>query len=341
MNVREGLMAYQRKTSLQRKKTHQLRRHKRNPKLQLIIFLIALGFAIYYYYQEQNQDPVDTYIPSYSSEQNEDGFYYYNLVGESDYYYDANQLIGQSLLLELRDIINQDLTRKTYDEARYLLESIDLALDQTDKLYGIYNSTLIDATWDGGDTWNREHVWPNSRLGMDRVDGHERNQATDLHNLRASTVGINSTKSDRVFTDGSGIADDMPDGGFYPGDEHRGDVARIVFYMAVMYDYLVLSDDLIELLDESNHYTLDGTKMGKLSLLLKWHKEDPVDAFEVARNEKIYEIQGNRNPFIDQPEYVHLIWENKTINDLLKPEEVRIDDLIMLNQRPFGDMLYF
>ena len=90
--------------------------------------------------------------------------------------------------------------------------------------------------------------------------------------------------------------------------------------MVVTYDYLVLTDDLAILLDESFHYTEEGARMGQLSLLLAWHKEDPVSAFEISRNEKIYTAQGNRNPFIDRPEFVHLIWENKTIADLEKPD---------------------
>jgi hypothetical protein len=88
-----------------------------------------------------------------------------------------------------------------------------------------------------------------------------------------------------------------------------------------MYDDLTLTNDLTLLLDESDHYTPDGARMGQLSVLLKWHKEDPVDAFERNRNNVIYEYQQNRNPFIDKPEYVHLIWENMAINDLIEPEE--------------------
>jgi len=97
-------------------------------------------------------------------------------------------------------------------------------------------------------------------------------------------------------------------------------VARILLYMVTMYDFLSLKDDDLD--DTSNHYTLEGASMGKLSLLLMWHKEDPVDAFERQRNQVIYEFQGNRNPFIDQPAYVHLIWEDMIISDLLEEETI-------------------
>lgn len=85
-----------------------------------------------------------------------------------------------------------------------------------------------------------------------------------------------------------------------------------------MYDYLNLSDTNI---DEGETYSMSMVTMGKLSLLLEWHKEDPVDEFEKNRNQVIYGAQGNRNPYIDRPEFVHLIWENKTIDELTKPVE--------------------
>lgn len=291
------------------------RKHKSSQK-QIISFLLFLVAAAVVYYLSSNQE--NQPAPSYSSEQNTDGFYYYQGSIDNDYYASTNQLIATALMNELRTLVNDNKNLQTYDEARQALEIIDRDLEDPTKLWGIYDGVMLNATWDGGATWNREHVWPNSRLGMDRVDGYERNQATDLHNLRASSVSINSSKSDRVFLEGSGIAD-IIDYGFYPGDEHRGDVARIIFYMVTAYDFLQLIDNDLLLADETDHYTLDGARMGKLSVLLAWHKLDPVSEFEMARNNRIEDIQGNRNPYIDRPEFVHLIWENKTIGDLLKP----------------------
>jgi len=165
------------------------------------------------------------------------------------------------------------------------------------------------------------------------VNNNSKNQGSDLHNLRAIT-SINQTRSNRYFADGSGEATTVGTQGFYPGDEHKGDVARILFYMMIKYDFLSLTNDVSLLENNSDtNYTLDGAYAGILDLLVQWHKEDPVDKFEVERNEFIYsgiavdnngnEIapQGNRNPFIDKPELVHLIWEDIEIVDLLKPED--------------------
>jgi endonuclease I len=84
----------------------------------------------------------------------------------------------------------------------------------------------------------------------------------------------------------------------YTGD-FRGDVARILFYMAIRYDGLTLKDVLGD---------AENTAMGKLSTLLRWNAEDGVDDFERQRNNRIYSYQGNRNPFIDFPKLADAIW---------------------------------
>jgi len=298
--------------------------------LTVIIFLIILSYAIFSFLNSNNNQN------NYSSKQNEDGYYYYTLVNQEDYYYEANNLIANQLRVKLHEIINNGFQSISYGDARYVLEKADQLVDDDTKVYKIYDGKTSPSTWDGS-SWHREHVWPNSRLGIERVTNNSKNQGSDLHNLRAITPSVNSSKSDRHFDQGSGNNQTTSNQGYYPGDDHKGDVARILFYMAIMYDFLILTDD--NLTDTSNHYEMDGAKMGKLSLLLIWHKEDPVDDFERRRNQVIYEEQGNRNPFIDKPEYVHLIWENKSINDLLEPITVYNLHIIALIDKK-KDLLY-
>jgi endonuclease I len=92
----------------------------------------------------------------------------------------------------------------------------------------------------------------------------------------------------------------LSDGRFYPSDLDKGDVARILMYMVVRYEFLGLTDH-VPLLSRAA-YTVEAAYMGKLSLLLSWHQADPVDQFEKNRNEIIFGYQNNRNPFIDHPE---------------------------------------
>ncbi len=135
-----------------------------------------------------------------------------------------------------------------------------------------------------GSYGNREHVWPNSKLG-NAPD-------YDLHNLRAANVSVNSTRSNYPFTTGSGSWK-LSGNAFYPGDEHVGDVARIVLYISV-------------------RYNLNLNLVGNLNMFLTWHEQDPVSPFELSRNSKIQGIQNSRNPFIDHPELVYSIWPSST-----------------------------
>lgn len=300
-------------TQIKRKVRKQVKQVKKNPVIQILFVLLVIAAVIIYFMYFYKASSTQTY----GSEQNSEGFYYYSLVAENTYYSDANNEVGNSLKTTLHDILNTGFTPTTYDDARQILGVADALINDPSLVHTIYSSATVSSTWDGT-TWTREHVWPNSRLGIPRVTGSQRNQASDLHNLRAIIQSVNSSRSDRIFTSGSGSYQINPDGGYYPGDEHIGDVARILFYMATMYDFLSLADEGFETGDT---YTMDRVTMGELSVLLEWHKKDPVDAFEVKRNQAIFEAQGNRNPYIDKPEYVHLIWENKTIQALTKVEE--------------------
>jgi len=306
-------MANKAKKTIKKKINQKKRSVKRSKPYQIFLFILVVSLGVYFYLNQEEQAP-----PNYSQQQNSEGFYYYTSVPSTDYYGSANDLEGQALLDQLRIIINENVELQRYADAKEILAISDLSIEDSSKVYNIYDGLLVPSIWDST-SWHREHVWPNSRLGMDRVSESGRNQASDLHNLRAITPSVNSSRSDRFYSDGSGTEDITEDGGYYPGDDHKGDVARILFYMYTMYDFLELTDEGLE--DESNHYTMAGTKMGKLSLLLTWHKEDPVDAFEIQRNQVIFEAQGNRNPFIDQPSYVHLIFEDMSIESLLEPDD--------------------
>jgi len=131
-------------------------------------------------------------------------------------------------------------------------------------------------------TYNTEHIFPQSLLSTEGA-------VTDLHQLRSSDADINSLRSNYPFADGSGDYKLVNGSSWFPGDEWKGDVARMVFYLNVRYGE-------------------EFVKVGGLELFLKWNKEDPVSAFEIQRNNVIYAAQGNRNPFIDNPYLATLIW---------------------------------
>jgi hypothetical protein len=129
---------------------------------------------------------------------------------------------------------------------------------------------------------------------------------------------MNTKRSDRDFGEGGDPVEEAPENAYTtntwePRDNVKGDVARMMFYMDVRYDTgtdttmpdLVLVDHV----GTPRTSLTDGIgELGKLCTLLAWNTLDPVDSFEIERNNTIYEYQGNRNPFIDHPEWVDTIY---------------------------------
>lgn len=214
----------------------------------------------------------------------------------SAYYSSISGLTGNDLMLELRKITSK-MRNYSYTNTSNIIAIADLAIGYTNKVLTIYDERLVNSSWDGGSTWNKEHVWPQSKLGSASV--------SDMHNLRAATPSVNSSRGNKPFADSVGRYGAVGSG-WYPGDASKGDVARIVLYMYVRWG-LEIKKDVI----------------GDLQVFLKWHLEDEVDEFELRRNEVLYIHQENRNPFIDHPELVELIFgkvETKVLEE--KPTQV-------------------
>lgn len=227
----------------------------------------------------------------------------YDLVTIDEYYKGFNlNLSGSDLRKEL-DTKNDLKTKYNYGDSRYILQYTDESLTDKNKVYGIYDAKLIDKKWQNGQTWNREHVWACNHMthtGDRDLNNSTVDHKSDLHNLRASTNSVNSSRGDKYFSINKTGADYYNPNAVAPsGHDFRGDVARILLYMYVQYDFLFLNDNPNQNLDFS---------MGLLTELLAWHEEDKVDAFEVQRNNRIYEYQGNRNPFIDHPELANRLF---------------------------------
>ncbi|CUB08350.1 Extracellular ribonuclease precursor [Bacillus cereus] len=159
----------------------------------------------------------------------------------------------------------------------------------------------------GVDNWNREHVWAKSHGDFGTTAG----PGTDLHHLRATDVSVNSSRGNLDFDNGGVNHSEATEckydsDSWEPRDSVKGDIARMLFYMAVRYEGDNGEVDL-ELNEKVNNNK--DPYMGKLSVLLKWNEQDPVDDLERKRNEVIFtKYQHNRNPFIDHPEWVNKIW---------------------------------
>ncbi|MDO6598452.1 endonuclease [Oceanihabitans sp. 2_MG-2023] len=147
--------------------------------------------------------------------------------------------------------------------------------------------------------WNREHVFAKS-LANPSLDDSYPSAGTDVHNLRSCDSQMNSSRNNRIFQDDSGNAHITSIGNFYPGDEWKGDVARIIMYMYTRYPTQCEAINI-------GYGTLNNTSTMP-NVFLDWNAQDPVSQFERDRNNIIYSAQGNRNPFIDNPYLATVIW---------------------------------
>ena len=165
-------------------------------------------------------------------------------------------------------------------------------------------------------TWNREHVFAKS-LANPIFGTDEPGPGTDVHNLRPSDSQRNSTRSNRLFSDGSGNESYITgNGGWYPGDEWKGDVARIIMYMYTRYHGTGTQISETNCLPVNIGFgEINTMDPNMVNLFLEWNVDDPVNAFEENRNDKLSGIQMNRNPFIDNPYLATLIWGGLTAED--------------------------
>lgn len=225
-----------------------------------------------------------------------------------DYYAAASGKTGAALKSALHTIISSQ-TKLTYEQVWNALKDTDQDPANSNNVILLYSGRSQAKSTNGGgvNDWNREHVWAKSHGDFGTATG----PGTDVHHLRPEDVSVNSARGNLDFDNGGSAVTECPgctaDGdSFAPRAAVRGDVARMIFYMAVRYEG---GDGWPNL--EPNNSVNNGTApyIGKLTVLKAWSAADPPDAFEKRRNQVIFDTwQHNRNPFIDHPEWVSSIW---------------------------------
>lgn len=170
----------------------------------------------------------------------------------------------------------------SYNALRDLLKYTDCTESNTSKLSSFYSGTQVNSTWDGGSTWNREHTWPNSK----GLDGNDEN---DIMMIRPTVSSENNSRGNTAYGESSGYYN--PNGN---GQNLHGDVARLMLQHLMRWG------------NTGSFYGTGGVIESR-SVLLKWLKEDPVDTWEMGKNDAVQAITGVRNIFVDYPELAFIL----------------------------------
>jgi endonuclease I len=296
----------------------------------------------------------------------------------SGYYDTANGLNGYLLKSELSTIITNGYNGQSYGALITLYDTSD-----NDAYYdnGTQTNTILDMyseipnaadpyNWTIGmsancgnynseaDCYNREHIFPQGFFSQNepmRSDAHHVIPSDGwVNGLRSSfpfgkvnpngtnvTTTLNGSKKGPSITSGfSGTV-------FEPIDEFKGDIARMLLYFATRYENNI-NDSGWDAANASSNNPRDGSsdqfyEQWYINLLLDWHNSDPVSQKEIDRNNDIYVHQNNRNPFIDNPQYVTLIWasNNNPNGDLFATLKDTFVDIDMDGYGSVGDQITY
>ena len=232
--------------------------------------------------------------------------------GFSTYYANAIGKTGSALRTALNEAAARGHVRLSYTQVWDGIKYTDEDPLNSNNVILIYTGRSQAKTYNASgnndqNAWNREHCWPKSHgFSSESQWAH-----TDLHHLRAADVSVNSTRGDKEYDNGGTQIGEAP-GNYTDSDSFearnavKGDLARMMFYMAVRYDG---GDNTgVGNLELQNTTTTSGNYMGKLCTLVQWHRQDPVSADEVRRHARIVEKQKNRNPFVDNPDWVEQVY---------------------------------
>ena len=266
----------------------------------------------------------------------------------ADYYENVDDSTAMTLRTTLHDTIDDHqwfpYSSGTETATWDILEAADEHPGNSSQILTVYQNSLYTKVTDrnmgsGTDNYNREHTWPRG-TGLGNTNDFENSPATDTHNLRLSNTGYNSDRQSKWFDEctsgcterttelNNGVGGTSPDdSNFFSGGDgssgtwevwtdRRGDIARTMFYMDVRYegDMNLVTNQMEPQLtltsDRGQSNSGNTFYMGVLSTLIAWHNEDPVDQKELDRNEVVFGFQGNRNPFVDHPEWVAILYGN-------------------------------
>jgi len=260
------------------------------------------------------------------------------IYAQQPYYDDVDlTLTGQDLFYALQTKISDYNTTFDYGDVRDTMKITDEDTSNPNNVLLIYGfddtgSCKTDRTRDKNDyggsvcEFNREHVFARSNSNPSMGDGNNNYTGivADPHNIRSSDQQMNGDRGNKKFAAGSGNSGNSGSD-WYPGDEWKGDVARMMMYMYTRYENQCLPSL------NGTGATQGSTEM--LQIYLQWNVEDPVNEFEDQRNPHLQNVYGNRNPFIDNPYLATIIWGGEDAEDRW--------NLFSIESNPFENLLVY
>lgn len=262
-------------------------------------------------------------------------FLYSNLVAQQgDYLYGSlNSLMGQTARIGNSSF--------SYNSLRDAYVNVDRDLNKAGNIIGYYDGYSFSGKWDGGSTWNREHTWPQSKGANKSIPmGH------DMQSVRPTRTAVNSDRGNTPYGEGSYYYDpdeitiSNPNYKTINRGSYRGDCARVI-----LYDYLVYGQQGAYKNTLYNSQAQLLSKFGSsgvfesAEMLLKWHMQDPPSLTEMVRNDGAQNYQGNRNPFIDYPEFAIQILKNEVTTYMVTSNQTMQPNYTLTTR--YGFVAYF
>ncbi|WP_312824277.1 endonuclease [Epilithonimonas sp.] len=265
------------------------------------------------------------------------------------YYSGAENLTGYQLKTKLHDIISTKVYNYHYDDLKTLYGQTDIDkyydYDASNSTYllDIYSNNptgetayhytlndIVSSAASEGLGWNREHMVPQSSFNsaypmysdlffVIPTDGRINQLRSNYPYGKVANASYTFTNGSKQGTNGI-LGSSYKERTYEPIDEFKGDIARSLLYYVVRYEGKLGSFNYSSNADPAkDRNPMDGTEERAfeswyIDMLLSWHQLDPVSQREIDRNNSVYNIQKNRNPFIDHPEWVDLIWNQTPDN---------------------------
>ena len=285
-------------------------------KLPVLVASLAMGLGVFTVIKASPKNAE----PAFATYTNGDAATYYNSIDSTQ---SGNTLLTalRSLNLSKRQSTVGYSSMGTSPSGQFKYTDYDpnyVQYDSNGKPYGTKISSFY--TYTSATSWNREHVWPNSHGGGSGGDAGSPYPDADIHMPRPTISSENSSRGNSFFVEGMSSSS----GGWDPytagyNENSRGEAARITFYCTLVNSKLILAPNNTTPSGKDSvtgQSFGDGHTMGNLETLIKWNINYPVTQREKNRNEGAEYLQGNRNAFIDHPEYACKIWG--TVNSKIK-----------------------